>query len=89
MSSLLPHSGRQSKKTEDNKGERKYRLCFTLCLKPGKSDLRTTHTFDAVLATLIRKNNSVIKVENVERNKHQKIQDIVYGLNKKSVQTTF
>lgn len=48
-------------------------------------------TFDAVLATLIRKNNSVIEVENVERSKHQrkKIQDKIYGLNKKSVQITF
>lgn len=33
------------------------------------------HTFDAVLATLGGKSNSVIKVESLERGKHQEIKN--------------
>lgn len=67
-------------------GEENTRLCITLYMKPGKSDLRTMRTFDAVLATPGGKSNSVIKAESVERRKHQKYikkQVMVYGLNKK------
>lgn len=85
MSPILPHSSRHSKKTEDNGGQENTRLCITLCIKPGTSDLRTMHIFDAMLATLVGKSNSVIKVESAERSKHQrnKKQGMVYGLKKK------
>lgn len=49
------------------------------------------HTSHAVLTTLVWESNSVIKVESDKRSKHQRNtkQNMVYGLNKKSVQTAF
>lgn len=49
-------------------------------MKPGKSDLGTMRTFDAVLAPLGGKSNSVIKAESVERSKHQRYKKTSYGL---------
>lgn len=90
MRHILPHSSRYSKKTEGNIGGRKYKALYYIAYKPGVSDLKTINTFIAVLATLIVKNNSVIKYS-VERNKHErnKKQDMVYCLNKKSFRTAF